>query len=340
MSSGELILYTTNDGQARISLRALDGTVWLTQMQLVELFGVTKANISVHIKNILAEGEVIEAATVKEYLTVAREAARDVERRVKHYSLDMILAVGYRVHSNRGTQFRQWATTHLRDYLVKGFVLDDQRFKKGQDSGYFDELLERIRDIRSSEKEFWRKVLDIFSTSVDYAPQTDDATRFFATVQNKMHFAAHGQTAAEIIWQRSDATQPHAGLTNWPEGKSGLPRRADAEIAKNYLQPDELNLLNRIVTAYLEFAELQALGRQTMTMAAWTTKLDEFIRVMGRDVLTHAGRISHERALEKARAQWEQYRVQRANEGSAVEVEFEKVAKKLAGTKTKMGKTK
>jgi hypothetical protein len=330
MSTGELILYTTNDGQARINLRALDGTVWLTQQQLAELFGVSVANVSLHIQNVLAEGELTEEATIKEYLIVAREAARDVERRVKHYRLDMVLAVGYRVRSPRGTQFRQWATTHLRDYLVKGFVLDDQRFKKGQDSGYFDELLERIRDIRSSEKEFWRKVLDIFSTSVDYAPHTDDAKRFFATVQNKMHFAAHGKTAAEIIWQRSDAKQPYAGLTNWPEGKSGQPRRADAEIAKNYLQPDELNLLNRIVTAYLEFAELQALGRQAMTMAAWTTKLDEFIRVMGRDVLTHQGRISHDQAMEKARAQWDQYRVQRANEVSAVEVEFEKVAKRLS----------
>lgn len=337
MSNGELILYTTNDGQARINLRALDGTVWLTQLQLAELFGVTVANVNVHIKKILAEGELSEEATIKDYLIVAREAARDVERRVKHYRLDMVLAVGYRVRSPRGTQFRQWATTHLRDYLVKGFVLDDQRFKKGQDSDYFDELLERIRDIRSSEKEFWRKVLDIFSTSVDYAPHTDDAKRFFATVQNKMHFAAHGKTAAEIIWQRSDATQPHAGMTNWPEGKSGLPRRADAEIAKNYLQPDELNLLNRIVTAYLEFAELQALGRQPMTMAAWASKLDEFIRVMGRDVLTHAGHISHDQALEKARSQWELYRVQRANEVSAVEVEFEKVAKKLGGAAAKKG---
>lgn len=337
MSNGELILYTTNDGQARINLRALDGTVWLTQHQLAELFGVSVSNVSLHIQNILAEGELTEEATIKEYLIVAREAARDVERRVKHYRLDMVLAVGYRVRSPRGTQFRQWATTHLRDYLVKGFVLDDQRFKKGQDSDYFDELLERIRDIRSSEKEFWRKVLDIFSTSVDYAPHTDDAKRFFATVQNKMHFAAHGKTAAEIIWQRSDATQPHAGMTNWPEGKSGLPRRADAEIAKNYLQPDELNLLNRIVTAYLEFAELQALGRQPMTMAAWASKLDEFIRVMGRDVLTHAGHISHDQALEKARSQWELYRVQRANEVSAVEVEFEKVAKKLGGAAAKKG---
>ena len=337
MSGGELILYATNDGQARINLRALDGTVWLTQLQLAELFGVSVANVNVHIKNILADGELTEEATIKDYLIVAREAARDVERRVKHYRLDMVLAVGYRVRSPRGTQFRQWATTHLRDYLVKGFVLDDQRFKKGQDSSYFDELLERIRDIRSSEKEFWRKVLDIFSTSVDYAPHTDDAKRFFATVQNKMHFAAHGKTAAEVIWQRSDATQPHAGMTNWTDGKSGLPRRADAEIAKNYLQPDELNLLNRIVTAYLEFAELQALGRQPMTMAAWTTKLDEFIRVMGRDVLPHRGHISHDQAMEKARSQWELYRVQRANEVSAVEVEFEKVAKKLGGAAAKKG---
>lgn len=329
MSTGELILYTTSDGQARVNLRALDGTVWLTQLQLAELFGVTVANVNVHIKKILAAGELSEEATIKDYLIVAREAARDVERRVKHYRLDMVLAVGYRVRSSRGTQFRQWATTHLRDYLVKGFVLDDQRFKKGQDSGYFDDLLERIRDIRSSEKEFWRKVLEIFSTSVDYTPHTDDAKRFFATVQNKMHFAAHGKTAAEIIWQRSDAAQPHAGLTNWPEGKGGLPRRVDAEIAKNYLQPDELNLLNRIVTAYLEFAEVQAMGRQTMTMAAWAGKLDEFIRLMGRGVLPNAGRISHDQAMEKARKEWDSYKVQRANEVSAVEVEFEKVAKKL-----------
>lgn len=327
--NGELILYSTPDGKARINLRALDGTVWLTQAQLAELFGVTVANVNVHIKKILAEGELTEEATIKDYLIVAREAARAVERRVKHYRLDMVLAVGYRVRSPRGTQFRQWATTHLSDYLVKGFVLDDQRFKKGQDADYFEDLLERIRDIRSSEKVFWRKVLDIFSTSVDYAPHTDDAKRFFATVQNKMHFAAHGQTAAEVIWQRSDAGQPHAGLTNWPEGSSGLPRRADAEIAKNYLTPDELNLLNRIVTAYLEFAELQALGRQTMTMAAWATKLDEFIRMTGRDVLTHAGRISHERALDKARAEWDRYRLQRANQTSAAEVAFEQAVKQL-----------
>lgn len=328
MSTGELILYTTSDGQARINLRALDGTVWLTQQQLAELFGVSVANVSLHIQNILAEGELTEEATIKEYLIVAREAARDVERRVKHYRLDMVLAVGYRVRSPRGTQFRQWATTHLRDYLVKGFVLDDQRFKKGQDSGYFDELLERIRDIRSSEKEFWRKVLDIFSTSVDYAPHTDDAKKFFAAVQNKMHFAAHGKTAAEIIWQRSDATQPHAGMTNWSEGKSGLPRRADAEIAKNYLQSDELKLLNRIVTAYLEFAEIQAMSQQTMTMAAWAGKLNEFIRLMGRGVLPNMGRISHDQAMDKARTQWASYKLQRANEVSAVEVEFEKVVKK------------
>ncbi len=329
MSIGELILYNTDDGNARITLRAIDGTVWLTQQQLSELFDTTKQNIGQHIKSVLNEGELDEAATVKERFTVAREAARDVERRIKHYNLDMILAVGYRVRSQRGTQFRQWATTHLRDYLVKGFVLDDQRFKKGQDANYFEELLERIRDIRSSEKEFWRKVLDIFATSVDYAAPADDAKRFFSAVQNKMHFAAHGQTAAEVIWHRVDASLPHAGMTNWLDGKSGLPRRADASIAKNYLKPDELTLLNRIVTAYLEFAELQALGRQPMSMAAWASKLDDFLKLSGREVLAHAGKISHEQALDKAKAEWEQYRLKRANEVSAVEVEFEKVAKSL-----------
>ena len=338
MSADDLILYTTEDGNARITLHAVDGTVWLTQQQLAELFDTTKQNVGQHIKSILGEGELDAAATVKERFTVAREAARDVERRIKHYNLDMILAVGYRVRSQRGTQFRQWATTHLRDYLVKGFVLDDQRFKKGNDADYFEELLERIRDIRSSEKEFWRQVLDIFATSVDYAAPTDDAKRFFAAVQNKMHFAAHGQTAAEVIWQRVDASLPHAGMTNWLDGKTGLPRRADASIAKNYLQPDELKLLNRIVTAYLEFAELQALGRQPMTMAAWAGKLDDFLKLSGRGVLAHAGKISHEQALEKARAEWEQYRLKRANEVSAVEVEFEKVAKKLAKPGSSKGK--
>jgi hypothetical protein len=326
MSAGELILYTTDDGNARINLRAVDGTVWLTQQQLAELFLTTKQNVSLHIKNVLNDGELDSDSVVKEYLTTAADGK---DYPTQHYNLDMILAVGYRVRSQRGTQFRQWATTHLRDYLVKGFVLDDQRFKKGQDADYFEELLERIRDIRSSEKEFWRKVLDIFATSIDYAAQTEDAKRFFAAVQNKMHFAAHGKTAAEVIWQRADASLPHAGMTNWLDGKAGLPRRADAAIAKNYLQPEELNLLNRIVTAYLEFAELQALGRQPMSMAAWASKLDDFLKLSGRGVLGNAGKISHDQAMSKAKEEWEQYRLKRANEVSAVEVEFEKVAKKL-----------
>jgi hypothetical protein len=287
--AGEIILYDTEDGSAVIRLQARDGSVWLTQAGMAELFEATKQNVSLHIRNILAEREQVEMAVVKEYLTPARDGK---SYRIQHYSLPMILAVGFRVRSSRGAQFRRWASASLSEYLVKGFVMDDERLKD-PDADYFEELLARIRDIRSSEKLFYRKVLEIYATSVDYDPGAGASQLFFQSVQNKMHWAAHGHTAAEIVVARADADRDNMGLTSWAgQSKGGPPRRADAHVAKNYLIGDELEALNRIVTAYLEFAELQAMNRRAMTMRDWTGKLDDFLRLSDREVLTHAGRVT------------------------------------------------
>ena len=330
MSAGELILYRSQDGSARIQLRAVDGTVWLTQAEIAELFGITPQTVTRHIQAIYADGELDPKATCTEYVQVRSESDRKVRRRLNSYSLDVILAVGYRTRSERGVQFRQWATTHLREYLVKGFAMDDERLKQAGGGDYFDELLARIRDIRSSEKVFWRKVLDIYATSVDYDPAAEASQRFFATVQNKLHWAAHGHTAAEIVHARADAGQRNMGLTSWPGAERGKPPlRADAGIAKNYLQEDELGALNRIVTAYLEFAEIQATNRRAMAMADWIAKLDDFLRVADREVLDHAGRISHEQAKLKAEAEYDRFRAVRINAESEVERAFEAATKKI-----------
>lgn len=321
---GELVLYQAPDGAARLQVRLSGGTLWLTQQQLAELYQSTPQNITQHIRAIYAEGEVEEAATCKPYLQVRAEGERSVSRSLKHYNLDVVLAVGYRVRSHRGVQFRQWATETLKSYLVKGFVLDDERFKRGADADYFDELLARIRDIRSSEKMFWRKVLDIYATSVDYDPRAEASQQFFATVQNKMHWAAHGHTAAEIIALRADASRPHAGLMTWAAASvGGEPRKTDMAVAKNYLNEEELQVLNRIVNAYLEFAELQALNRKPMTMAQWISKLDDFLRLSGRDILTHAGRITAEAAQAQAEAAFNSYRQQQLAAPSRAEQDFE-----------------
>ena len=330
MSAGELILYRSQDGSARIQLRAVDGSVWLTQAEIAELFGITPQTVTRHIQAIYADGELDPRATCTEYVQVRSESDRKVRRRLNSYSLDVILAVGYRTRSERGVQFRQWATTHLREYLVKGFAMDDERLKQAGGGDYFDELLARIRDIRSSEKVFWRKVLDIYATSVDYDPAAEASQRFFATVQNKLHWAAHGHTAAEIVHARADAGQRNMGLTSWPGAERGKPPlRADAGIAKNYLQEDELGALNRIVTAYLEFAEIQATNRRAMAMADWIAKLDDFLRVADREVLDHAGRISHEQAKLKAEAEYDRFRAVRINAESEVERAFEAATKKI-----------
>lgn len=320
---GEFLLYQTEDAQTRIQLRHSDGGLWLTQKQLADLYQVSVAAIAQHLRNIFAERELTPEATVKDYLIVAPEGARLVERRVAHYRLEVVLAVGYRVRSHRGVQFRRWATETLRDYLVKGFVLDDERFKAGKDDAYFEELLARIRDIRSSEKVFWKKVLDIYATSVDYDPAVEASKQFFATVQNKMHWAAHGHTAAELIALRADGQAPHAGLTAWANASKGGPvRKADVGIAKNYLNEEELGTLNRIVNAYIEIAELQAQARKPMTMADWIKRLDDFLRMTEREVLTHAGRISAEVAQAKAEQEFEIYRQRQLQSPSQAERDF------------------
>ena len=274
----EMILYQTEDGRTRIQCRFENETIWLTQIQLAELFQTTVPNINQHLKAIYAEQELDAGATVKPYLIVRSEGRRNVSRDVLHYNLTAILAIGYRVRSHRGTQFRQWATARLSEYLVKGFAMDDERLKnppgKGQ-KDYFDELLERLRDIRSSERRFYQKVLDIYATSVDYSPDTEASQNFFATMQSKMHWAAHGHTAAEIIHERADASLPMMGLKSTRPG--GVIRKDDVSIAKNYLDGEELGALNRIVNAYLEFAELQAMNRKPMAMRDWIVKLDDFL---------------------------------------------------------------
>ncbi|MCW0389199.1 hypothetical protein NB722_003738 [Xanthomonas sacchari] len=324
--TSELILYRSEDAQTRIQVRLEGESVWLTQAQIAELYQTTPQNVTQHLRTIYEEGELREEATCKDYLQVRQEGAREVRRNLRHYNLDAILAVGYRVRSARGTQFRQWATARLSEYLVKGFALDDERLKRGPDDGYFEELLGRIRDIRSSEKMFWRKVLDIYATSVDYDPSAEASQRFFATVQNKMHWAAHGHTAAELLMERADASKPHSGMTNWV---GAAPRASDAVVAKSYLNAEELEALNRIVTAYLEFAELQAMNRRPMTMDAWIAKLDDFLRLSDRDVLTHAGRIGREQALEFSKAEFARYRQRTLEEPSPVERDFEEATRKL-----------
>ena len=284
------------------------------------------ATVNGHLRNIYADGELEANRTIRKFRIVATEATRSVERLVDHYNLEAIFQVGYRVRSPRGSQFRQWASERLQDYLVKGFVLDDERLKRGPNDGYFEELLARIRDIRSSERMFWQKVLDIYATSIDYHADADASRRFFATVQNKMHWAAHGQTAAEVVMARADASFPNMGMTNTP---GAVPRKHDAPVGKNYLKADELETLNRIVTAYLEFAELQALNRTPMTMADWSAKLDDFLRLGGREVLEHAGSVSHDAALQHAHQQFDLWRNQQNALPQAVDRDFDAASRSL-----------
>jgi hypothetical protein len=313
---GQMLIY--HDGAMNLQVR-LDGqTLWLTQGAMAELFQTTPQNITLHIKGIYEEGEVEEAATCKEYLQVRQEGGRQVQRALRHYSLDVILAVGYRVRSPRGTQFRQWATAQLRELLVKGFVLDDERIKAGRTIGqdYFDELLARIRDIRASERLFYQKITDIYATSIDYDPGAAISQTFFATVQNKLHWAIHGHTAAEIIHERADAAKPNMGLTTWKNAPQGPIRRTDVTVAKNYLAEPEITELNRVVTMYLDYAEDQAHRHRPMHMAEWISKLDAFLRFNERNILTHSGKVSHDLAEEHAHAEFAKYEEQRRALGS------------------------
>ena len=290
-------------------MRLSHETIWLPQRLIADLFQVSVKTANEHLINIYNERELDPAATIRKFRIVHTEGNREVSRTVDHYHLDAILAVGYRVRSLRGTQFRIWATERLREYLIKGFAMDDARLKRAGGGNYFEELLARIRDIRSSERVFWRKVLDIYATSIDYDPKADSSLLFFKTVQNKIHWAAHGHTAAEVIHLRADASQPNMGLTTWDGDR---PRKTDASIAKNYLQQDEIEALNRIVTAYLEFAELQALNRKPMSMIDWIARLDDFLKLSDREILTHAGTISHDAARAKAEAEFAAFKKQQA----------------------------
>lgn len=314
--SSELILYQTEDGQTKIQARLENETVWLTQAQLIELFGKAKSTISEHIKNIFEEGELEENSVVRNFRITAADGK---DYQTNHYNLDVIISVGYRVKSLQGTKFRQWATARLREYLVKGFTLNDELLKQAGGGDYFDELLARIRDIRSSEKVFWRKILDVYATSIDYDPNTETSQTFFKTIQNKMHWAAHGQTAAEVVYSRIDAAKPFLGLTNF---KGTQPTQQEITIAKNYLNEQELNVLNRMVTAYLEVAELQALNRKPMYMQDWLQRVDDFLQMTGNDILTHAGTVSHQQALNKAKEAYTIYKESLKNELSKVEQDF------------------
>lgn len=325
--TGEFLLYRSEDGSTRIECRFDHETVWLTQALMADLFQTSIPNVNMHLKAIYGEGELTEPATVKDYLTVRTEGKRSVNRLVKYYNLDAILAVGYRIRSPRGTQFRQWATARLSEYLLKGFTMDDARLKQAGGGNYFDELLARIRDIRSSEKVFWRKVLDIYATSIDYDPRAEASEAFFKTVQNKMHWAAHGHTAAEVISVRADAGKPNMGLTSWAGAR---PRKTDVAVAKNYLDAAELDALNRIVTAYLEFAELQAIRRRSMTMRDWIAKLDDFLTISDHDILTHAGKVSHEMAVLKAETEFGKYTQQVLAEPTQAEKDFDEATRRIA----------
>ena len=324
--ASQVLLYQTVDRRTRIEVRLEGATVWLTQAQLAELFQTTPQNITQHLRTIYSEGELDAAATCKEDLQVRQEGGRHVRRALKHYNLDVVISVGYRVRSHRGTQFRQWATERLREYVVKGFTLDDERLKQSGAAVYFDELLDRVRDIRSSERMFYRKVLDIYATSIDYDPSTETSQAFFATVQNKMHWAAHGQTAAEVIIERADADKANMGLMSWTGSRI---TRKEAAVAKNYLRREELDVLNRVVNAYLEFAELQAMRRRPMAMRDWIDKLDEFLRLSDRDILAHAGTVSHEQALSKAATEYERFRALHALDEQPVDRDFEREIKRI-----------
>ena len=304
-SKGNILLYQTEDGQTKIEVTLANDTVWLTADQMAELFQRNKSTISRHIKNVFESGELKPDSTVAFFATVQNEGTRKVERNIAYYNLDMIISVGYRIKSHRGVQFRIWATQVLREYLIKGFAMNNDLLKRAGGGNYFDELLSRIRDIRSSEKVFYRKVLEIYALSIDYDPQAEATQLFFKTVQNKMHFSAHGHTEAEVIYQRADANKNLMGLTSWT---GGLPKRTDAEIAKNYLSPEELDTLNRIVSLYLDFAELQAQSHKPMYMKDWIQKLDDFLKLSGKELLTHAGTISAELAKQKANQEYDKFK--------------------------------
>ena len=334
MDKGQFLLYQTPDGDSQIEVKLQNDTVWLSLDQMAELFQRNKSTISRHIKNVLEDGELDADSVVANFATVQNEGTRKVERVIAYYNLDMIISVGYRVHSYRGVQFRIWATKVLKEYIVKGFAMNDDLLKRAGGGNYFDELLARIRDIRSSEKVFYRKVLEIYALSIDYDPRVEMTQKFFKTVQNKMHYSVHGHTAAEIIYERADAEKDFMGLTTW---SGAMPTKPEAEIAKNYLTHEEIKSLNRIVSLYLDFAEMQAEEHRPMYMKDWINILDDFLRISRKDILTHAGKISAKLAKEKADQEYDRFKERTKNALSPVEIHFlenfEREQKRLSGGK-------
>jgi len=318
----QIVIYKTEDGKVKIESHFEDETVWQSIGQIAELFQRDRSVISKHIKNIFIEGELREEKVCAKFAHTSKHGAvkgLTQVRSVKYYNLDVIISVGYRVKSHRGIHFRKWATILIKEYLLKGYAMNDELLKEAGGGNYFDELLNRIRDIRSSEKVFWRKILDIYATSVDYDPKTDNSILFFKTVQNKMHWASHKETVAETIYRRVDSLKEHIGLTNF---KGTIPTKQETEIAKSYLSEDELNILNRMVTAFLEIAEIQALSRTPMYMKDWINQLDSFLKMTNKDILSHSGTVSHQQAIEKAHFEYNQYRKKRLNCISEVEKDF------------------
>ncbi len=331
----EIVIYQTEKGNTKIEVKLENENVWLSQIQLATLYQTTKQNISLHLKNIFKDGELNEKLTVKEYLTVQNEGERSIKRPIKYYNLDAIISVGYKVNSHIGTQFRVWATKRLNEYLIKGFTMDDERLKSGGQMNYFDELINRIRDIRSSEKIFYQKVKDIYVTSIDYDSKADLTKEFFATIQNKLHWAVHHHTAAELIVKRVDANKKDLGLTNWKADKI---RKADVSIAKNYLSQDELTELNLLVEQYLAFAETQANAKKAMYMSDWIKKLNDILTINEKEILLDAGRISKELAAEIAEKQFEIYsaklkQVESDNNIKVLENEIKSISPKKSSKK-------
>ncbi|OUO72541.1 virulence RhuM family protein [Anaeromassilibacillus sp. An250] len=325
-SQGEIVIYQAEDGLTKVECRFVDETVWLTQQQMAELFHTSRSNIVEHIGHIYEEGELDEVSTCRKFRQVRMEGNRQVTRELPFYNLDMIISLGYRVKSLIATQFRRWATERLKEYMIKGFTMDDERLKNLGGGNYWRELLERIRDIRSSEKVMYRQVLDLYATSVDYNPRSAESVAFFKMVQNKLHYAAHGHTAAEVIYERADADKPFMGLTTF---SGDFPTAKDVGIAKNYLSEEELRVLNQMVSGYFDFAEVQAIRHRPMYMSDYVEQLDNILRATGEEVLTHAGKISHAQAMEKAKAEYKRYQAQTL---SPVEEEYLKTIKQLGKT--------
>ena len=330
-----IIIYQTENGQTKLEVRLENETVWLTQKLMAELFQTTPQNITIHLKNIFEEGELNEEATCKDFLKVRKEGERTIERNQKFYNLDAIISVGYRIKSNVATRFRQWATQHIKEYIVKGFVLDDERLKNpNHPFDYFEELERRIQEIRTSERRFYQKITDIYATSVDYDPTLETSILFFQTVQNKMHWAITGKTAAEIVSERANSTKPNMGLTSWRGTK---PRKQDVSIAKNYLNENELSALNNLVEQYLIFAQGQAMRRIPMYMNDWIEKLHGFLSLNDREILNHAGKISHQLAMERAEKEYDKYNQTQMN---TKESDFDKAVKNIEAAKPKSIATK